>query len=102
VITWRDSAATAWHDVIVVHWEYARLEYRSTMDFGHDQRLDWAATFHSPAGTQRWGTDEHFDDLRHLNRAGAEGWQAYDRHPRLLGQPQRLHAVTYSLRRQRA
>jgi hypothetical protein len=26
-------------------------------------------------------TDERFDDLRHLNRAGAGGWQAYDRAP---------------------
>jgi hypothetical protein len=42
---------------------------------------------------------ERFDDLRHLNRAGADGWQAYDRHARLIGQPQRLNAVTYSLRR---
>ena len=43
---------------------------------------------------------ERFDDLRHLNRAGADGWQAYDRHPRMIGQPVRLHDVTYSMRRQ--
>ena len=45
-------------------------------------------------------TYERFDDLRHLNRAGADGWQAYNRAAIMIGQPQRLHAVTYSLRRQ--
>jgi hypothetical protein len=51
-----------------------------------------------PGGTQHWGVDERFDDLRHLNRAGQDGWQAYDRHARLIGQP-RLNTVTYSMRR---
>ena len=87
------------HDTPVTQWEYARLEYRATGNFGADQSMDWKATFHFPGGAQGWGTDERFDDLRHLNRAGADGWQAYDRHPRMVGQPQRLHAVTYSLRR---
>ena len=83
----------------MTQWQYARLEYRSTGTFGTDKFLDWDATFHYPGGSQRWGTDERFDDLRHLNRAGADGWQAYDRDPRLLGAPLRLQAVTYSLRR---
>jgi hypothetical protein len=83
----------------VTRWEYARLEYRATGSFGVDQHVDWNATFHHPEGPQHWGVDERFDDLRHLNRAGADGWQAYDRHPRLIGQPLRLNAVTYSLRR---
>jgi hypothetical protein len=83
----------------VTQWEYARLEYRSTGSFGMDKKMDWDATFHYPGGVQRWGTDEHFDDLRHLNRAGASGWQAYHRAPLFVGQPHRLHAVTYSLRR---
>jgi hypothetical protein len=84
----------------VVKWEYARLEYKSTGDFGMDKHLDWDAIFYAPNGAFRWGTDERFDDLRHLNRAGAAGWQAYDRAALLIGQPQRLHAVTYSFRRQ--
>jgi hypothetical protein len=83
----------------VTRWEYARLEYRATGSFGADQHVDWNATFHHPQGPQHWGVDERFDDLRHLNRAGADGWQAYDRHARLIGQPQRLNAVTYSMRR---
>jgi hypothetical protein len=83
----------------VTQWQYARLEYRSTGDFGADKFMDWDATFYYPGGVQRWGTDERFDDLRHLNRAGAEGWQAYNRTAIMIGQPQRLHAVTYSLRR---
>jgi hypothetical protein len=83
----------------VTQWEYARLEYRSTGSFGTDKFMDWEAIFHEPGGVQRWGTDERFNDLRHLNRAGADGWQAYDRYARMVGQPQRLHAVTYSLRR---
>jgi hypothetical protein len=61
--------------------------------------MDWDAIFYHPGGANRWGTDERFDDLRHLNRAGAAGWQAYDRAALLVGHPQRLHAVTYSLRR---
>ena len=84
----------------MTQWEYARLEYKSTGSFGTDDKLDWNATFHHPGGIQRWGTDERFDDLRHLNRAGAAGWQAYDRAALLVGQPHRLHHVTYSLRRQ--
>jgi hypothetical protein len=83
----------------VTHWEYARLEYRATGDFGTDRFMDWDAVFHHPDGANRWGIDERFDDLRHLNRAGAEGWQVYDRAALLVGQPHRLHAVTYSLRR---
>ncbi|MCW2640021.1 MAG: hypothetical protein JWP76_2327 [Dactylosporangium sp.] len=83
----------------MTHWEYARLEYKSTGTFGADKLKDWDAIFHYPGGAQRWGTDERFDDLRHLNRAGADGWQVYDRSPRLVGQPQRLNAVTYSMRR---
>jgi hypothetical protein len=83
----------------VTRWQYARLELRATGTFGVDQNLDWIATFHYPGGIQQWGTDERYDDLRHLNRAGTDGWQAYDRHVRMMGQPQRLSAVTYSLRR---
>jgi hypothetical protein len=85
--------------VPVTQWQYARLEYRSTGDLGTDRFMDWDAIFIHPGGTQRWGTDERFDDLRHLNRAGADGWQAYDRAALHVGQPIRLHAVTYSLRR---
>ena len=87
------------HDGTMTHWEYARLEYRATGSFGTDKDMDFQATFYGPDGAQRWGTDERFDDLRHLNRAGADGWQVYNRHPRLLGQPQRLNAVTYSMKR---
>jgi hypothetical protein len=83
----------------VTQWEYARLEYRSTGTFGTDKNLDWNATFFHPGGAQRWGTDERFDDLRHLNRAGADSWQVYDRAAMLIGQPMRLHSVTYSMRR---
>jgi hypothetical protein len=87
------------HDDPVTRWEYARLEYKSTGTFGTDKHMDWNASFHHPGGVARWGTDERFDDLRHLNRAGQAGWQAYDRAAILVGQPHRLHAVTYSLRR---
>ncbi|MGA8116232.1 MAG: hypothetical protein WCA46_21450 [Actinocatenispora sp.] len=83
----------------MTRWEYARLEYRSTGSFGNDKRMDWRASFHHPGGAEAWGTDERFDDLRHLNRAGAAGWQVYDRDPILVGQPHRLHAITYSMRR---
>ena len=83
----------------VTRWEYARLEYRSTGTFGTDQHIDWTASFHYPGGAQNWGKDERFDDLRHLNRAGADGWEVYNRHARLVGQPQRLNAVTYSMKR---
>ncbi|HEY3501854.1 MAG TPA: hypothetical protein VGN37_03570 [Actinocatenispora sp.] len=83
----------------MTRWEYARLEYKSTGTFGTDKHMDWNASFHHPGGVARWGTDERFDDLRHLNRAGQAGWQAYDRAAILVGQPHRLHAVTYSLRR---
>lgn len=83
----------------MTQWEYARLEYRSTGNFGKDKYMDWRATFHHSSGVQDWGTDESFDDLRHLNRLGQHGWEVYNRYPRLVGQPQRLHAVTYSMKR---
>jgi hypothetical protein len=83
----------------VTVWEYARLEYRGTGSFGTDRYQDWEAVFHAPDGVLRWGTDESFNDVRHLNRAGAAGWQAYDRNTIIVGQPQRLQAVTYSFRR---
>jgi hypothetical protein len=94
-----DWVARVRDDDPVTQWEYARLEYRSTGTLGNDQNMDWNATFHFPEGVQRWGTDERFDDLRHLNRAGAEGWEVYNRHARLIGQPLRLQQVTYSLKR---
>jgi hypothetical protein len=84
----------------VTNGEYARLEYRAAGTFGADKFMDWTATFHHPGGTLRWGTDERFDDLRHLNRAGAAGWQAYDRAAiHVINEPHRLHGVTYSMRR---
>ena len=83
----------------VTQWEYARLEYKSAGTLGADRYMDWDASFHHPGGVHRWGTDERFDDLRHLNRAGAAGWEAYHREARLVGQPLRLHSVTYSMRR---
>ncbi len=83
----------------MTQWEYARLEYRSTGTFGNDKLMDWKATFHHPGGAVSWGVDERFDDLRHLNRAGAAGWKVYDRHTLMVGQPARLHAVTFSMRR---
>ena len=83
----------------MTEWEYARLEYRSTGSLGTDKFMDWQATFHHPGGVQRWGTDERFDDLKHLNRCGADGWQVYDRAALLIGQPMRLHSVTYSMKR---
>lgn len=84
----------------MLQWEYARLDYRATGSFGNDKLEDWTATFHYPGGAEKWGTDERFDDMRHVNRAGADGWQAYDRAALIIGQPQRLQAVTYSFRRQ--
>ncbi len=85
---------------LVANWEYARLEYRAAGTFGADRFMDWTATFHHPGGVLRWGTDERFDDLRHLNRAGAAGWQAYDRAAiHVINEPHRLHGVTYSMRR---
>jgi hypothetical protein len=87
------------YDVAVTHWQYARLEYRSAGTLGTDRYMDWDAIFHHPGGAENWGTDERFNDLPHLNRAGAAGWQAYDRSARLIGQPLRLFAVTYSFRR---
>jgi hypothetical protein len=66
---------------------------------GTDKYLDWRATFHHSGGAQSWGVDESFNDLPHLNRAGREGWQVYDRAAMLVGQPQRLHAITYSMKR---
>jgi hypothetical protein len=87
------------HNRGVTQWEYARLEYAATGTFGGDRDMDWTAVFHFPGGRQRWGTDESFDDLRHLNRAGEAGWQAYDRQAMVIGQPQRLHSLTYSMKR---
>jgi hypothetical protein len=85
---------------VVTRWEYARLDYRATGDFGADRYMDWQATFHHSGGAQRWGVDGRFDDLRHLNRAGAAGWQAYHRAAlHVYNEPHRLFAVTYSLRR---
>lgn len=82
------------------HYEYARLEYRSAGTLGADRYMDWDATFHHGDGSERWGTDERFDDLRHLNRAGQMGWRAYDRHAVLMqGESHRLYSVTYSMRR---
>ena len=53
-----------------------------------------------PGGVERWGTDERFNDLKHLNRAGAAGWQVYDRGVITVpNEPHRLYAVTYSMRR---
>jgi hypothetical protein len=83
----------------VTQWEYARLEYQATGSFGTDKEMDWIATFHHPGGALRWGTDERFEDLKHLNRAGADGWQAYHRAAMLIGQPQRVQSVTYSFKR---
>lgn len=83
----------------MVEWEYARLEYRATGSLGGDQNMDWNATFHSQAGMARWGTDERYNDIPHLNRAGKLGWQAYDRSETSVGQPQRLYGVTYSFKR---
>lgn len=83
----------------MTRWEYARLEYHAAGTLGTDRFMDWDATFHYPGGVQRWGTDERFNDLRHLNRAGAAGWQAYDRTTMVIGQPERLNSVTYSFRR---
>jgi hypothetical protein len=86
-------------DGAVTTWEYARLEYKATGTFGADKYMDWDALFYGPNGARKWGTDERFDDLRHLNRAGADGWQAYDRAVMVIGQPQRIQSVAYSLRR---
>jgi hypothetical protein len=84
----------------VIRWEYARLEYQSTGSFGGDKNLDWSASLYHEGGVLRWGTDEKFDDVKHLNRAGALGWECYHRAAMMIGQPQRLYGVTYSLRRQ--
>jgi hypothetical protein len=85
----------------VSNWEYARLEYRAAGSLGADRFMDWTATFYHPGGVLRWGTDERFDDLRHLNRAGAAGWQAYNRAAiHVHNEPHRLSSVTYSMRRQ--
>jgi hypothetical protein len=84
---------------LLTAWEYARLEYRATGSFGADRFMDWRATFHRPDRVEQWGTDERFNDVVHLNRAGADGWQVYDRHALLVGQPVRLQALTYSMRR---
>jgi hypothetical protein len=89
------------HNGGMTTWEYARLEYRAAGSLGGDNTMDWNATFHGPDGAQRWGTDERYNDLKHLNRAGSAGWQAYDRTVLVVGQPQRLNVVTYSLRREK-
>lgn len=82
-------------------WEYARLDYKAAGTLGEDRFMDWTATFHSAAGIQRWGTDERYDDVRHLNRAGKAGWEAYHRSDsHVVGEPHRLLTVVYSLRRQ--
>lgn len=83
----------------VTRWEYARLEYHSAGSFGTDREMDWDASFHYGGGVQRWGTDERYDDIRHLNRAGVDGWIAYHRCATYLEKPHRVHSVTYSLRR---
>jgi hypothetical protein len=84
----------------VTNWEYARFEYRAAGSLGADKFMDWNASFHHAGGVQRWGTDERFDDLSHLNRAGAAGWQAYHRSDQhVLNEPHRLQRVTYSMRR---
>ncbi len=84
----------------VTTWEYARLEYRATGDFGTDRFMDWRATFYSAEGKVAWGIDDRHDDIGHLNRAGAQGWQCYDRTAAFYpNEPHRLQAVTYSFRR---
>ncbi|MBN1174875.1 MAG: hypothetical protein JXA67_22140 [Micromonosporaceae bacterium] len=83
----------------MTRWEYARLEYHAAGDLGADRHMDWEAVFHHPGGVQRWGRDERFDDLRHLNRAGASGWESYHRNAVMIDRPHRLYSVTYSLRR---
>ncbi|WP_018349703.1 hypothetical protein [Longispora albida] len=83
----------------MIRWEYARLEYRATGNFGGDRDQDWRAVFVHSRGAENWGTDERFNDIPHLNKAGAAGWEAYDRSPRMIGQPLRLQVVTYSMRR---
>lgn len=83
----------------MTRWEYARLEYRAAGDLGLDRKMDWDAIFHTPSGVQRWGTDERFDDLRHLNRAGSAGWECYHRAPVMAESPRRLYTVTYSMKR---
>lgn len=80
-------------------WEYARLEYRATGDFGTDRFMDWRATFYTDGSKVAWGTDDRFDDITHLNRAGAEGWEAYDRAALSFHESHRLQAVTYSFKR---
>ncbi len=95
---WRIHARLS-EDRRVTQWEYARLEYRATGSFGMDKEIDWTATFHTAKGAARWGTDERFDDMKHVNKAGLDGWQAYDRAAMIVGQPQRLNVVTYSFKR---
>ena len=83
----------------MTQWEYARFEYAATGEFGRDAFMNWNAAFHDPNGVRGWGTDERFDDMKHLNRAGREGWQAYDRSTTVIVNPIRLQAVTYSMKR---
>jgi len=61
--------------------------------------MDWKANFYDGDGVQRWGVDESFDDVSHLDRAGREGWEVYFQSPRMIGQPLRLYRITYSMRR---
>ena len=83
-------------------WEYARFEYKVAGTLGDDKFMDWDAVFHSPQGPQRWGTDERFDDLFHLNKLGEVEWEVYHRSPVYMhNEPHRLYSVTYSLRRLR-
>ncbi len=97
---WAATTCAARHNRVMAVWQYARLEYRSTGKLGTDRFMDWSATFHHPGGVERWGTDERFNDLKHLNRAGAAGWQVYDRGVITVpNEPHRLYAVTYSMRR---
>jgi predicted HicB family RNase H-like nuclease len=84
----------------VTTWEYARLDYKAAGTLGEDRFMDWTATFHTASGTLRWGTDERYDDISHLNRAGKAGWEAYARgSTHLPAEPHRLLSVVYSLRR---
>lgn len=95
-----EQLAEAGHNSGVEQWEYARLEYRATGDFGTDRFMDWRATFYTGDKKEPWGTDDRYDDIAHLNRAGLAGWQAYDRTAAFFhGESHRLQAVTYSLRR---
>jgi hypothetical protein len=97
---WLGGGRLRRHNCPVTNWEYARLDYKASGSYGADRFMDWTAVFRHPGGSEKWGTDERYDDLRHLNRAGAFGWQAYDRAPiYVMNEPHRLFGVTYSMRR---